>query len=203
MKAHLSLKDWDALYKLLPTIKNNRKIPQQECQSAEHQTLVNLLNSQTGQPLSSLWKSLDKKQKLNPEYLTPYASQLIKSAESDDAEEPLVKVLNTQFDPLLLALYCQLDIDSNKKTKQLNKWLNNYKDNTHLLNATAQFYLTQSEPDKAKELLEQSLAITASSDALFLLGQTYEQHAEGKEKAYECFRKGLELSLNPTAGSLQ
>jgi len=203
MKAHLGLKDWDALYKLLPTIKNNRKIPKQEWQSIEQQTLVNLLNVQVGHLLNSLWKALDKKQKLNPQYLVPYTTQLLKSAKDSLAEEPLIKAINAEFNLQLLGLYCKLDIDASKKIKQLNKWLKNYSNNTSLLNATAQLYLEQAELNSAKELVEQSIALTPTSVAYLLLGKIHEQQPESTAKAHDCYKQGLELSLNDNAGALK
>ncbi len=202
MKAHLGLKDWDALYQLLPTIKNNRKIPKEEWQSIEHKTLVNLLSVQVGHVLNSLWKGLNKTQKLNPEYLTPYATQLIKSTKDTLAEEPLVKALNSGFDQPLLGLYCTLNIDSSKKIKQVSKWLKNYSNNTGLLNAASQLHLKQVELDKAQDLIEQSIAIVPTSTAYLLLGKIYEQQPESMDKAQNCYKQGLELSLNNNSSTL-
>jgi len=195
MKSHLKLNDWEALYKLLPALKNNRKIPQQEWQAVEQQTIIKLLHSQTGHALESLWKAVDKKQKLTAEYLRPYAQQLINAANDSSAENLLVKALSNQFEPSLLALYCQLKTDQAKKLKQLTKWLKNYRDNTDLLNAIAQLYLEQADLTQATSHLEQSLAIAPNSPALLLLGKTYEQQASTKDKAHECYKQGLELSL--------
>jgi HemY protein len=153
MKAYHQLGDWHALYKLLPTIKSNRKIPQEDWQPVEHEALLNIFKSTTGskqQELDSIWKKLDKKQKLNPDYLTAYTHYLINLGKSQIAEDLLLKALGAQQNNSLLALYSQLNIDANKKIKQLEKWLKNQNTNTELLNTLAQLCLEQELWEKAK-----------------------------------------------------
>ncbi|MBW1803649.1 MAG: heme biosynthesis protein HemY [Deltaproteobacteria bacterium] len=206
LKTHLRLKDWRAIFKLLPAIKNNRKIAAEQWQSVEQQTLLALLNEPEGQTeseLDSVWNSLDKKQKLSAQFLAPYASNLIRHAKDSIASELLVKAINGQLNEQLLGLYWQLNIDANKKEKQVNKWLKNHPQNTTLINTLAQLHFDQGHLDKAISQLEKSLAIKPSSPAFLLLGKTYEQQAQASNKIQSCYKQGLELSLNAHSSDLQ
>lgn len=206
LQTHLSLKDWHAIFKLLPAIKNNRKIDAEQWQSVERQTLLALLNKPEGQTeseLDSIWNSLDKKQKLSAEFLAPYASHLIRHAKNSIAAELLVKSINGQLSEQLLGLYWQLNIDANKKEKQLNKWLKNHPKNTTLINTLAQLHFDQDHLDKAISQLEQSLAIKPNSVAFLLLGKTYELQAQATDKVQSCYKQGLELSLKAHSTEVQ
>jgi len=202
MKAHLQLNDWEALYNLLPAIKNNRKIPREEWQAIEQKTLLKLLNSGSNSSqhdLKSIWKVLNKKQTLNPSYLNAYASQLINTGKTGVAEELLIKGLNAQFDASLLALYMQLDIAIKKRMLQLEKWLRKQTTTPELLNAIAQLCLEQSQWSKAKGYIKDSLALQPTSLAYLLLGQAQEQQGDSADDVNASYKAGLKLSMNTTA----
>ena len=199
MKTHQQLNEWEALYNLLPAIKNSRKIPQEEWQAIEKNTLVQLFKSPNNahqKDLNTVWKSLDRKQKLNPEYLIPYVSQLIHKGESKVAEELLIKGLNAQVTEALLNLYVQLNIAPDKKLQQLDKCLRKQAASPELLNTLAQLCLEQEQWEKAKTYLDDSIALQPTSLAYLLLGQTYEQFGESTDTANACYKTGLELSVN-------
>ena len=199
MKTHQQLNEWEALYNLLPAIKNNRKIPQEEWQAIEKNTLVQLFKSPNNahqKDLNTVWKSLDRKQKLNPDYLIPYVSQLIHKGESKVAEELLIKGLNAQVTEALLNLYVQLNIAPDKKLQQLDKCLRKQAASPELLNTLAQLCLEQEQWEKAKTYLDNSIALQPTSLAYLLLGQTYEQFGESTDTANACYKTGLELSVN-------
>jgi len=199
MKAHYQLNDWEALYNLLPAVKNNRKIPQEEWLQIEQETLLSLFKgtpTSSQQDLKSVWKSLDKNQRLNPNYLSVYASQLMNTGQGNIAESLLAKALNTQADARLLALYSQLNIPSDKKTKQLEKWLRKYSTNTDLLNTIAELHIQQEQWSEAKTCLNNSISVTPTSLAYLLLGKLYEQQGDATDEANANYKAGLELSLN-------
>jgi HemY protein len=199
LKTLSKLNDWEAIYKLLPTVKNNRNIHEEEWLALEKQTLTNLLalTSQQNNPgFETIWQSLNKKQKLSSEYLSIYTNHKIKTNEDKDAADLIVKSMKSTQDSSLIELYCQLKIGANAKVKQLEKWLNFFPSDTSLLNQIAIVCQEQNETNKATSYIEKSLAIKPTSLAYLLLGQTHEEQGEIPEKAAESYRKGLELATN-------
>jgi len=202
MKTHQQLNDWEALYYLLPSIKNNRKIPREEWQSIEKNTLTQLFSSAHNSSqleLNVIWKALDKKQKLNPDYLIAYTSQLIRTANNGAAEELLIKGLSAQANIALLDLYMQLDIPTDKKQQQLEKWLRKQPTSPELLNALAQLCLDQEQWSRAKTYLEDSLSLQPTSFAYLLLGQAQEHLSDSNNEANASYKMGLELSIKTKA----
>ncbi|KXJ47923.1 MAG: heme biosynthesis protein HemY [Cycloclasticus sp. Phe_18] len=202
MKTHQQLNEWEALYHLLPAIKNNRKIPQEEWQAIEKNTLIQLFkhpSNITQHDINTVWNSLDRKQKSDPDYLIPYVSYLIQKGEDKLAEKILLKELNTQTNEALLSLYIQLNISSDKKLQQLEKWRNKQTNSTELLNTLAHLCLEQQQWGKAKSYLDDSIALHPTGLAYLLLGQTYEQLGEPSELINASYKTGLELSVNKKA----
>jgi HemY protein len=197
MKTYAQLKDWNALYELLPSIKKNRKIAIEDWQTLEQRTLLHLFNNTVDNKqydMDDIWKNLDRKQKLEAEYIKPYAIHLISTANTQLAEEALRNGLGFQTDNGLLALYCQLDIETDKKTKQLEKWLKNSASNIELLNALAELCLQKELWGKTKNYLEQSIAIQANGPAYFLMGQLLEAQGEPLEKVNAYYKDALKLN---------
>ena len=146
-----------------------------------------------------IWKALDKKQKLNPDYLVAYASHLIHTGKSKIAEELLIKGFNAQSNEAVLALYMQLDITTEQKLQQLEKWLRKQTATTELFNALAQLCLTLEQWNKAKTYLNDSITLHPTSLAYLLLGQAQEHLDEPSEDVNASYKAGLELSINKTA----
>ncbi|MEO1889946.1 MAG: heme biosynthesis HemY N-terminal domain-containing protein [Cycloclasticus sp.] len=193
------LGDWHSVYTLLPSIKNNRKISQDKWQAIEHETLLHLFSSASMEDkatLAAIWKTLDKTQKLNADYLAAYTAYLIKTGKSQIAEELILKGLKNQQTDALLNLYSQLNIDINKKIHQLEKWLKSQETRPTLLNTLAKLCLQQKLWGKAKTYLDKSLSIQATSQAYLLLGEAHEQLDDDKNDANAFYKMGLELSLN-------
>jgi len=201
LKTLFKLNDWEAIYKLLPTVKNNRNIHEEEWQALEKQTLTNLLAltlQQNSPNFETIWKSLNKKQKLSSEYLSIYAKHKIKTGEDIEAANLIVKSMKSTPNSSLIELYCQLKVDTNTKVKQLEKWLNLFPSDTSLLNQIAIVCKEQDEINKAASYIEKSLAVKPTSLAFLLLGQTLEEQGDAPEKTIEAYRKGLELATNMT-----
>tara|TARA_R110002096_G_scaffold246654_9_gene438958 strand:- start:4769 stop:5986 length:1218 start_codon:yes stop_codon:yes gene_type:complete len=204
MQSYAHLKDWQALYELLPAIKKNRDIDDSQWLAFEQKALQHLLSEPTNQgAIESVWQNLDKKQKLQPDYLVPYINCLHASKQYLLAEEWLVKALNQQAHPDLLNAYSQLAIEPNKKTKQLEKWLKSAVNNTDILNALATQCLEQKLWGKATYYLEQSLSVTPTRAAYFLFGKLLEQQGESTEKAAAYYKQALACGdKNPLANLL-
>jgi len=201
LKTLSRLNDWTAIHKLLPVVKSNRNIHEEEWQALEKQTFINLLTltSQQNSPdFETIWQSLNKKQKLSAEYLSIYANHKIKTNGDKEAADLIVKSIKSTQDSSLIELYCELKIDSNAKVKQLEKWLNFFPSDIALLNQIAIVYMEQNDTSKASSYIEKSLAIKPSSLAYLLLGQTLQEQDGTSETATETYRKGLELATNMT-----
>ncbi len=206
LKTYHHLNDWEALYKLLPAIKNNPKIPQQEWLQIEQNTLLDLFKgcSKSNQhDFTTIWKSLNKDQHLNAHYLSAYSSQLIATGKGDIAEGLLIEGLNNQVNSNLLALYQQVNIPIEKKIKQINKWLGKHETSPELLNTLAELYIQQKQWGEAKAYLDDSIALLPNSMAYLLLGNLHEQQGNSTGKANENYKMGLELTLNKTSFSSQ
>lgn len=199
MKAYQHLADWNKLQALLPSLKSNREIPQQEWQSIEKLTILNLLtnaSSSNQHAVGALWRTLDKKQKLDPKFLAAYTDYLINKGESHVAEDLLLKGIKAQQDSTLMVLYSQLNISNSKKITQLEKWLKNQTANPELLNVIAKLCLHQKLWGKAKTYLDKSLGIQPTGHAYMLLADALENLDYSDQAVNNCYKTGLEISLN-------
>ncbi len=195
MKTYHRLKDWESLHVLLPSIRRHKMIAMDQWKPVEHDMLTHLFN-QPGLSLTPLWNTLDKEQKTMPAYAAAYAESLIQSQQSEHAESILLKSLHKQVSSNLLRLYALLDIDRSKKIQQLEKWLKKEPSHINILNTLGQLCLQQGLLGKAKDYLDKSLSINASSMAYLLLGHLHEKQNRPVEQATQCYKLGLELTLN-------
>lgn len=205
LKTYAKLNDWKELYNLLPRIKSHRQIPLEDWQAIEQETLSQLLTSASKMDfgeLDKIWANLNKKQKLDPLYLSAYATQKISQKQEEEAEEWLIKALNTQMDDSLIDLYSDLNIDTSQKLKQLGKWLKTSPSNVSLLNQLGRVCLQQQLWGKANHYLDKSIAIKPTSRAYLMLGELYQEQGEDAEKLAQTFRIGLELANNITSTEL-
>jgi HemY protein len=202
LKTLAQLKDWHSLYALLPSIKNNRKIAAENWQAIEHSVLTHLLMNPGRQDIDILWKSLTKKQKLDADYLCPYANHLIAIEKNQIAEELLVKSLNTQLTEQALEIYSALNIPTDKKIKQIEKWSSSQTTNPHLLNVLGHLCLQQKLWGKSESYLTQSIGIEPTSSAYFLLGKLHETQGEPMEKYSNYYKDGLALTQNAKSISI-
>jgi HemY protein len=197
MKVYAKLNDWEALYALLPSVKKNDKVYTTDIQQLETHTITQLLSNPPSSPnvnIDSIWMTLDKRQKANPQYLALYAAQKIRLNTSQAVAEPLLKAIKEQSDPKLISLYSQLDIEPAQKIKNLEKWLKPQPNNIELLNALGELYLKQKLWGKAQQTIQHSLDIKTTSKAYLLIGRLHEEQGETPDKAAEFYRLGLELS---------
>lgn len=198
LQTYTKLKDWHAVYKLLPVLRKNRHLDPTTWQAVEKQTLLFLLTGPSNSELTveEVWNKLSKQQKLAPEYLALYAKYKIAEGEQSSLLKLLEKSLNAQLDPLLLSLYTQLEGELSAKIKQLEKWLAQQPSAVDLLNSLAILLIRIKSYQKAQQYLDQSLQNLATSKTYFLLGQLSEAQNEPAEKSANFYRTGLELINN-------
>ena len=200
LKTYSHLKDWKSLYTLLPSVKNHRKITHEDWKDVEHNTLTHLLeNTPNENDIKVIWKSLDKTQRLDADYLAPYSAHLISVGKGQLAENLVSNSLNTEFNSRLLAVYSKLNIATDKKIKQLEKWIKTQTPNTDLLNILSQLCLEQKLWGKTRTYIEQSIAIEPTNSAYLLMGKLHEEKGEPAERIQAYYKEGLELSMNSTS----
>ncbi|PCI69925.1 MAG: heme biosynthesis protein HemY [Piscirickettsiaceae bacterium] len=205
LRTFARLNDWDAIYRLLPAIKNNRDIHKEDWQSLENQMLIKLLTTKTQQnspDLDTVWQALTKQQKLSADLLPIYAQHKINVSKEKDVNDLLVKAIKTNQDETLIPLYCQLDLDSKQKIKQLEKWQTIFPSSTLLLNQIGRLCKEEKLWGKSSSCLKQSISIKPTSLAYLLLGQLHEAQDEAPEKATEMYRIGLEIANDMRASDL-
>lgn len=204
-KTFAKLNDWEAIYRLFPTIKNNRDIQKEDWQSLENQTLINLLTTKSQQKTSDLdnvWQTLSKQQKLSTRFLSIYAQHKISVNQGKDVSDLLVKSIKTNQNESLIPLYCQLALDAKQKIKQLERWQAIFPSSTLLLNQIGYFCKEEKLWGKATSCLEQSIGIKPTSLAYLLLGQLHEAQDETPEKVPDMYRIGLEIANDMRASDL-
>jgi len=206
MQNYAHLQDWQALYELLPAIKKNRDIDDSQWLPFEQKALQHLLSDTTNNnEIETVWQRLDKKQKLQPEYLLPYTQHLNNTQRQELAEEWLIKAINQQADATLVKSYSQLTIEPSRKTKQLEKWLKSSVDSSAILNALAVLCIEQKLWGKAKSYLQQSIDVKPTRSTYFLFGKLLEQQGEPIEKSTAYYKQALDCSdsdENPLANLL-
>lgn len=197
------LNDWQQLSGLLPELRKLKVLSADELSALDLHVQRHLLQ-QVGADadpgrLAAFWEGLAKNLRTNPLLMGDFAALQIQRGKGADVEALIRDTLNQQWSDELITLYGTLDGD--EPTRMLTaaeKWLSQRPKDAVLLLTLGRLARRGKLWGKARSYFEASIGEGASPAAYRELGTLLEQ-LEENEKASECYRKGLELSTQPTS----
>jgi HemY protein len=195
-KIYERLESWDDLLELIPELARQHIINKDEATALSHRVYRKRL-LQTGDRLDTLqrsWDEVPKSLRSSPGLLHDYAERLVKLGAHGEAEQQLHEFLQKQWDSTLIRLYGQLKGDNlSQQLATAEKWLHEYAHHPEQLLAAARICFHSKLWGKGRSYLEASIRFEPRPESYCELGQLLQQLGE-KEKAAECYRKGLELA---------
>lgn len=195
MHLYEEVKDWNQLIALLPILKKNKVVSNEEFLALQQRTynhaIEDLIKQHQGEAVNNLFHSLPKPLNNDPEIVSAYASFLLNNSDYVNAELILRRGLQHNFSDALVNLYGQLPA-TDKLLTFAESLLKKYPHSAALQLCIARLCLGLHLWGKAKNHLEQAIQIMPTAIAYLTLGKLHEQLDE-PVNACANYKKGLEL----------
>jgi len=152
--------DWLALQALLPKLQKYGFVSEdQGWQWQQRAACQQLKQAIQPQALESLWRTLPKVLRGQPQVLAVYAEQLARVGKADEAEQLLHKAIKRQYDSHLVACYGRLPTsDPEYQLKTAESWLKSQPQDPVLLLVLARLARACGLFGKSRHYYEESLA---------------------------------------------
>lgn len=197
------LNSWEDLVELLPELRRNAVFDEKQLIAVERKTyqklLVSITQSGDVRRLKASWAKLPRALRQDPELLDLYAGQLAGLGEGAEAERLLREGIKRSWDARNIRLYGLVrGEDPARQLAQAENWLKANDKNTVLLLTLGRLSLQNGLWGRARSYLEASVGQAPTPEGYRELGALLEQLGE-QNKAFECYRKGLEQAVGNDA----
>ncbi len=195
---YLEMHDWTGIMNLLPDLKKQKALDDNEISELEIGTYKALLTlslpSGSLDVLQAAWQNIPASLQTHPEIIGLYTSKLIQQGEHDAAEKLLRKAIEKEWDANLVRLYGQtVSQNIGRQLETARSWYISQPKDPGMLIALGQLALENGDMDSAKDYLKSSLEIRPEPAGWLLLGRAYEREGNADE-ARDAYRQGLTLS---------
>lgn len=197
---YMAMKDWHSLFSLLPEIRKRNIFPNEnalsELECNVYKALLPNFAPNDKKFLMQFWRAAPYSVQHNPECIALYCRGLLQRKAISEAEDVLRTYLKHHWDSNIILLYGKIKGPS--PHKQLNfaeSLLHDHKDDPDLYLTLGRLCMMQSLWGKARDYLEESLALNPLPETYAELGQLMEQMGQ-KEKGQEYYKKGLMLNVS-------
>lgn len=167
-QALTSQQQWDKLLKLVPILRKQKAIGEEELSRLEKQSQLQLLThggEEDKESLEQQWRDFSRKDRHHPELIHRYASLLNQQGKSALSEELLRKEIRREWSDELVALYGTLATDSvDDQLHTAEKWLRQHPESAALHLALGRLYLRKEVWGQAEQHLDKSLQIEPNSE---------------------------------------
>lgn len=192
------VRDWPQLIALLPDLKKNRALSNEDMEKVEQlaylQALIDLKKQNQPAAVTDFFQALPKALAKNPQLVAEYVDFLLKHQDFKQAESLLIPCLRKKVDPELIALYGLLP----KELIQLDfaeSLLQKNPHSTPLLLCLGKMCIRHQLWGKAKHYLALANSLHPTPTAYAALGSLHEQLNE-LSLAREYYKQGLELAIS-------
>ncbi len=185
---------WNELAKLLPQLNKYNVFAADVYTMLEVKTYIYLLRNVAKKKdkdnLMQYWDSLPRHVRHHIEIIECYAQLLLNLQEFNEVEHLLRSQLKKTWDSKLVRIYGLTLADVNKQISTAENWLKTHNDDTALLLALARLCMANKLWGKARNYLDEALAIEANPDIYAELGRLLGFLGE-QQKSLECYKTGL------------
>lgn len=197
------LGSWRELAALTPDLRRNEVFTADDLLGVERLAHARLLDEagKSGQVarLREAWEAVPRPLHDDTYVAGAFARNLACLGQGPESEELLRDAIKRQWDPELVRLYGLVrGKDLNQQLATAEGWLKRHEHNALLLLTLGRICLHNRLWGKARTYLEASLGLEPRAETYRELGVLLSQFKE-QERATDCFRKGLELSVGTDA----
>jgi len=194
LKLYGELQDWDKLYELLPVVRKNKLLADDEQLKLESTVYSELIKRSTliGD-IKKCWAEAPKTIRTDNALLEQYLTKILAYGDDDEVIEILHKHLVKNWDSRLVQIYAQAQ--ASDKARQLawaEQWQAQHSDDHVLLDTLARLAVRNELWGKARAWFEASIGVLPTASSYRALGELLEQLGESQQAA-DCYRKGLLL----------
>ncbi len=197
---YLKVSDWAGLNSILPEIKKQRLLPDDERDALETQVKYEILVSLAADDendidtLEKYWIKLSKLHRERADFIKCFVLALLKRRANDRAEQFLRQSLAKTWHSGLIELYGSIHTSNTQFLfVTAERWLKAHPDDPSLLLCLGQLSLKLKNWEKAQAYLNASLYLRESANTLVALAELFaEQNL--MEKSVEYYRKALYLN---------
>lgn len=188
-QASQNAEQWQRLREVLPKAKKLAIISDEKILQLTQHSIEQQLNfAESTMELQSTWDSLNKKQKLEYNYIQAFAENGLKLGMFEQVATLTEKTLSKNFSDPLLTIWGQLTISNDDKIKKAEKWLKKHPDNPELLKILGKLCLENKLWGKAQSYLQKSLDINPDQETFKLMASYFDNIGE-PENALEAYRQ--------------
>ena len=195
--AYEAKNDYEAIFKLLPALRKQSVFKIEVLDQLEiklYQGLLpKILNEDPAkgiQHLLQFWKNIPRTTQNNPVLIAQYCRLLINQGLYSEADTVLKKALQKGLDNHLIYLYGLTKHQPKKQLAFAESFLPTNKDNAELLFTLGKLCIANQLWGKARDYLEQSLALKPTPEIYQELAKIYDQMGL-HEKRDHCYKQGL------------
>lgn len=204
---YLNMKDWNKLYRLLPSIRKSRSFDSDAMGRLEKAVyegkLEDTAHNSSPKQLNQDWKQLPKKWRTDKKMIYLYAKSLRQMEQHDTAEFILRSALNRSWSETLAREYGLVELkDPTVQLMHGETWLHTNRNSGMLLLSLARICRRAKLWGKARIYYESSLSVTPLAETYYDLALLLDQLGEHGD-AQECYQKGLRLSVEGVAAPLK
>ncbi len=173
---YLRTESWDKLIEILPKLKRKSNLGEADIKELEYKAYRHqLISAKDEKEVNTRWKQIPKDLRSDKDVSVDFVHKLVETEQHNAAAKHIETLLKEKWDNDLANLYSQLDV-SNVATQiqNLEKWTAERQDNALLHLGLGRLYSKKELWVMAKESLEKSLGIEASTEARVLLVEASE-----------------------------
>ena len=187
--------DWKALAELLPALRKQKNIPQDQLQRWTLDAWTGLLSAADldRASIEKLWQALPRAARKHPDLVRARLQALVRCHALTEAEAEISKALKKNWDESLVHLYGEIEPrNPAEQLARLEGWLRDRPEDPELLLAAGRASMRNQLWGKARSYFESSLAVRPSPEAYGALGQLMLRIGEDAA-ATDAFCRGLAL----------
>jgi len=144
--------------------------------------------------LHNQWNKISRSIRTEPSISCFYCSQLIRMGDNDRAANMIREVLNKEWSEEAIELFGKVkEKDGAAQLEFAEQLLKKHKNNPALLFSLGQISFNNQLWGKARDYVQESLALQASTEKYHFLGRLYETKLDDAQLAMENYREGLNL----------
>ncbi|MGE5626225.1 MAG: heme biosynthesis HemY N-terminal domain-containing protein [Bacillota bacterium] len=193
------LEDWEALRALVKQLRDDGTLPRKDVDRLETRATAALLDKldskQKSSGAESLWMTLPRRLRGEPELIRAYARALIRLGAPDQAEELLRDALRSGWDEEMVALYgLAVGKEPKKQLARVEGWLAEHGESAALLLTAGRLCEVAKLWGKARGYYESSIVLGGRPEAYEELGRLLRQ-LDDPEHALRAYSDGLAVAL--------